>query len=1559
MLLNKVVKKISIFLILFFSLQIVLVNSTEKSFSGFSTVKNKVLVLLDASNTAIPTSNNSLSLANASHFDQDDEGNLYILNVDEVTGTTNIQKLIWQKSLPFFPESGNTWINGDTIPSYLNRDSDIAWGKFKWSGPGKRASLVVAEGNKDFGINNSEGPYNNCRDKTADEDNQNVKKNTTCLVFSRSDDLSFVKPIDQPGDPMSDSSTITTSIKQQYLNSDRYTDWYERRNRSGYSLEDRKSTLGMGTYMESPTACSQDQISSKNGFVVKFYCVPKPGVDYNSSNPEYDYRFIVYEPDLNGNIKTEFGLNIPFIDSKHIYPNPSGEWDGLYNSPLTLLKNRSHTNPKSIKCSLDNKIGIEDPLGLKNSAMFCTFLGVDSNNAERLFVRVLLMPTDRPGVLVSDYDDDTSYKIYKPTSLTDLGEDDKITPLSFLKIKNAGGWKWVQNGSGYQKKIGKGCMREGVDITTDLSDEYTFYVSCDDWGPDHNGKSNWDSFWATSQIPPNINSIKKITTEQYSLTNCGVGGWKDNTSAFFKSRYPQYSCGSSKAVSQNSTAPYLPADGLDLLNKNFGVNGTLRTATDGTDSVTFSNIKEIKSRRHPFYGEVIYVLDKGLNQIIVIGTDGSLKSQIGVAPIFSNLKNNTDTTIKSLFTSIGSSADLGFGFYQAYDKTEPFTNITDTPAGALGECDSSGCLAFSIRENGHLVMENISISAPTLKISSSDPVYDIDIANQDTDWPSAIRFVKNYFIADINSLTCSLRYVVIFSETLNDWDKTNDATDYLTNQLGIQFIIVTDKTQDFDGWNATRSAVQISSSSIDTPTDTPEGIVLNSTRIIDAIKAIVIPAGSQTSAEQSYTAPVIDENNIYLSSFEAYQNTEWDGFVRKYTLDLTTKRAGTLTWDASFPISRNIWTVFPDTPTNKNNFVSTNLTKINSLFTRFGKTISSFSHCTSTTNAEGLINFIRGQDHFDYDKNGNCSEVRGNMLSDIYHSQLVVVGPPDANIDSIRDNEESFWRNANSYGTFKTDQASREKMVYVASNSGLLHAFNDISGEEEWAFLPPFVAGIMPSIFTDTSNESNPIFSLDGSPVVHDTFFNNVWRTVLIIPYGRGGAGFSALNITDPDSPSHLYSVYHDADNERIHYMTGTTYNSYNYTDVPANLDFQKLGETWSNPKVVFYNDGTIDRLGLVMGAGYIDPNNMSDRTEIGNAVFVLDINDGTMIKNIPIEDFLYKTGGGCGGWGVRRDALGNYLGSYCSSPIPEVIENNIRNSTPNTPLIIKQNPDPINGTNYKGAVVYINDIEGSVHKINLTNISIPQIEALYDVNTIYGIKNNHKHTGNTTNGRSANRRNLMFHPLDAAYITDSNNDKKIWFFTGTGDGNDMNNTTSDFNNILIGMKDTNITFNKWNTIVMKECSTVVNFDGTGNSIKERTEGCQPYLHAIKNFNEGKNWQINIGSQKLSGAPIANNGTVYFPIYKPDATAICDTGRGYICATRIDNGLADIKGEDAEEYFIGSGRLAGYGKISKILAKEGYLIYSNSINLPGSTNTMKIKSLLGNGKKIVVNSYQK
>ena len=36
------------------------------------------------------------------------------------------------------------------------------------------------------------------------------------------------------------------------------------------------------------------------------------------------------------------------------------------------------------------------------------------------------------------------------------------------------------------------------------------------------------------------------------------------------------------------------------------------------------------------------------------------------------------------------------------------------------------------------------------------------------------------------------------------------------------------------------------------------------------------------------------------------------------------------------------------------------------------------------------------------------------------------------------------------------------------------------------------------------------------------------WQSILMVPYGRGGAGFSVLDVTDPNSPKHLYSILND-----------------------------------------------------------------------------------------------------------------------------------------------------------------------------------------------------------------------------------------------------------------------------------------------------------------------------------------------------------------------------------------------------------------------------------------------
>ena len=55
--------------------------------------------------------------------------------------------------------------------------------------------------------------------------------------------------------------------------------------------------------------------------------------------------------------------------------------------------------------------------------------------------------------------------------------------------------------------------------------------------------------------------------------------------------------------------------------------------------------------------------------------------------------------------------------------------------------------------------------------------------------------------------------------------------------------------------------------------------------------------------------------------------------------------------------------------------------------------------------------------------------------------------------------------------------------------------------------------------------------------VAHDMFYKGPydskkeWHTILMVPYGRGGAGFSVLDVTDRDAPMHLYSVYNDNSN--------------------------------------------------------------------------------------------------------------------------------------------------------------------------------------------------------------------------------------------------------------------------------------------------------------------------------------------------------------------------------------------------------------------------------------------
>ena len=271
------------------------------------------------------------------------------------------------------------------------------------------------------------------------------------------------------------------------------------------------------------------------------------------------------------------------------------------------------------------------------------------------------------------------------------------------------------------------------------------------------------------------------------------------------------------------------------------------------------------------------------------------------------------------------------------------------------------------------------------------------------------------------------------------------------------------------------------------------------------------------------------------------------------------------------PDTRKLWTAWSPGDTyakSWDNFNTGNSTALKNMFDKLGYTIPDYHHSTSDCPAvgadtnlgdevKGLINFMKGNDYFDYNANCDVEEVRAHVMGDIYHSQLIEVGPPDANISFTNTNQEAYYRATNNYQGFMTQQANRKKIVYAGSNSGVFHAINEETGKEQWGFIPPFIGSLLPQIINknydgkvDGGGGTNPIFGVDGSPVVHDVFIRGYnqnlglsgtksWRTLAVIPYGRGGAGFSVLDITEPGAdggkgPIHMFSIFNDRINQKI-----------------------------------------------------------------------------------------------------------------------------------------------------------------------------------------------------------------------------------------------------------------------------------------------------------------------------------------------------------------------------------------------------------------------------------------
>jgi len=175
-------------------------------------------------------------------------------------------------------------------------------------------------------------------------------------------------------------------------------------------------------------------------------------------------------------------------------------------------------------------------------------------------------------------------------------------------------------------------------------------------------------------------------------------------------------------------------------------------------------------------------------------------------------------------------------------------------------------------------------------------------------------------------------------------------------------------------------------------------------------------------------------------------------------------------------------------------------------------------------NGNTLVDFLRGQTGFE-DRASNIANnriyrYREAVMGDAVESQPAYLSkPPYSYTDT-------------GYATFAAAQAGRQQVVFLGANDGMLHAFDAVSGQELWAYVPTVV---IPNLWklADKNYSTLHTYYVNGGTTVSDAKFSDgSWHTILIGSLRGGGRGYFALEVTDPANPSLLWEFTPDNDND-------------------------------------------------------------------------------------------------------------------------------------------------------------------------------------------------------------------------------------------------------------------------------------------------------------------------------------------------------------------------------------------------------------------------------------------
>ncbi len=224
------------------------------------------------------------------------------------------------------------------------------------------------------------------------------------------------------------------------------------------------------------------------------------------------------------------------------------------------------------------------------------------------------------------------------------------------------------------------------------------------------------------------------------------------------------------------------------------------------------------------------------------------------------------------------------------------------------------------------------------------------------------------------------------------------------------------------------------------------------------------------------------------------------------------------------------------------------------------------------------LNWLRGDASREQRNGGQYRNRPDTVMGDVINSDPAYV----KNINYGYSSLPAGTPGQATYGLYRTANMTREPMVYVGANDGMLHGFIAASGVENFAYVP---YGVYANLSKLTAPTYAHKFFVDGGITVSDAYIGGSWKTILAAGLNAGGNTVYAIDVTQPGSTDE--------------------------SDVLWEFSDVNMGQSYSQPQIGILENGNWV---AVFGNGY-------NSSTGGAYLYVVNLTTGALLAKIPASD--------------------------------------------------------------------------------------------------------------------------------------------------------------------------------------------------------------------------------------------------------------------------------------------------------------------------------------------------